>query len=232
MINSTKKERVFPFIWPWQDAGGETLTLCKLVATKSFTVLYLIVIWTLIGLLGFASTWDCKSTWQLALQCEFAFWIRNLSAEPALFLRNLFTTPFIHNGLDHILFVSVLGFLLMVQSYEAHFGTKRTIIMFLLAYVIVAPFFAGSYTIAIDFYPESEFLNYVMSRNWVGGSIGMFQVYGALAVISRRPLIMLAAPVLFEIFNRLVIDIHPQISIMHLTCTFVGYGLSLFFNRK
>ncbi|MEQ6168349.1 MULTISPECIES: rhomboid family intramembrane serine protease [unclassified Ekhidna] len=149
-----------------------------------------------------------------------------------MFTRNLFTTPFIHNGLDHILFVSVLGFLLMVQSYETHFGTRKTIIMFFLAYLIVAPFFAALYSLAINFYPGSEFLNYVMSRNWVGGSIGMFQLYGALATLSRRPLIMLAAPVVFETFNLLVIEIHPQISIMHLTCTFVGYGLSSGINTK
>ncbi len=231
-MNGTTRKRIFPFIWPWQNASGASLTPGKLVATRCFTIIYLVIIWSIIGLLGFASTWDCKSTWQLALQCEFAFWIRNLSTEPILFLRNLFTTPFIHNGLDHILFVTVLGLLLMVQSYEAHFGTRKTIIMFLLAYLVVAPFFAVLYTVLIHYYPGSEFLNYVMSRNWVGGSIGMFQVYGALAVISRRPLIMLAAPVLFEAFNLMVIEIHPQISIMHLTCTFVGYGLQSTLNWK
>jgi hypothetical protein len=231
-MNRTLNKRIFPFVWPWQGKGGETLSLRQFITTKSFTILYLIIIWSLIGVLGFASTWDCRSTWQLALQCDYAFWIRNLSTEPLMFTRNLFTTPFIHNGLDHILFVSVLGFLLMVQSYETHFGTRKTIIMFFLAYLIVAPFFAALYSLAINFYPGSEFLNYVMSRNWVGGSIGMFQLYGALATLSRRPLIMLAAPVVFETFNLLVIEIHPQISIMHLTCTFVGYGLSSGINTK
>lgn len=232
MKSDNLRRKVFPFVWPWHNELGEVLSFGGIVKSRKFTIAYLVIIWTLIALLGFASTVDCESTWQYALQCEYAFWIKNLMDAPLIFIRNLFTTPFIHNGLDHILFVSVLGFLLMVQSHEVHFGSWRTILIFSSAYFLVAPFFAILYTIAKDFYPTSEFLIYVLGRNWVGGSIGMFQVYGALATVSRRPSIMLGIPILFEIFNQLVIEIHPQISIMHLTCTFVGYGTALWLNKN
>lgn len=232
-MNSDNSGRnIFPFLWPWLDARGEALSFGGIASSRKFTIAYLVIIWGLIAVLGFASTVDCESTWQYALQCKYAFWIKNLTDAPLIFIRNLFTTPFIHNGLDHILFVSVLGFFLMVQSHEAHFGSRRTIVIFASAYFIVAPFFAVLYAIAKDFYPTSEFLIHVLGRNWVGGSIGMFQVYGALATISRRPLVMIAIPVLFEIFNQLVIEIHPQISIMHLTCTFVGYGIASWLNKR
>lgn len=228
-LNRSKK--LFPFVWPWTGENGRRMPLRTMLYSRKFTITYLIVIWTVIGILDFASTWDCESTWQLALQCEYAFWIKNLAETPLVFLRNLLTTPFIHNGIDHILFVSVLGFLMIVQSHEVALGTKATAAVFFSSYFTVAPMFAVLYTVAFPMFPESEFLEYVMARNWVGGSIGMFQVYGSLAVLSRRPIVMMSAPVIFEVFNQTVIGIHPQISIMHITCAFVGYAITHWYLR-
>lgn len=225
-------DRIFPFVWPWRGANNQRLSFKQLIKGKAFTILYLIIIWTIIGILGFASTRNCEGTWQLALQCEYAFWVRNLMEAPWIFIRNLFTTPFLHNGLDHILFVSVLGFLLIVQSHESVFGSKITALIFLSSYVTVAPFFAVFYTVGIDLFPDSEFMNFAFARNWLGGSIGMFQVFGALATVSRKKWIMLSVPVIFEIFNLTVLGIDLHISLMHVMASFLGFGISTWLVKR
>lgn len=230
--NNPQKERVFPFVWPWRGVNNQHLSLKELLKGKAFTLLYLIAIWSVIAILGFASTRNCEGTWQLALQCEYAFWVKNLTESPLIFLRNLFTTPFLHNGLDHILFVSVLGFILIVQSHEAVFGPKVTALIFLSSYLTVAPFFAIFYTVGIDLFPDSEFMQFAFVRNWLGGSIGMFQVYGALATRSCKPWIMLSIPLIFEMFNLTVLGIDLHISLMHIMASFLGYGISYRFVKK
>ena len=225
-------DRVFPFVWPWRGANNQRLSFKEVIKRKSFTILYLIVIWTIIGILGFASTRNCEGTWQLALQCEYAFWVKNLTEAPLIFIRNLFTTPFLHNGLDHILFVSVLGFLLIIQSHEAVFGSKITALIFLSSYLTVAPFFGIFYTVGLELFPDSEFMQFAFARNWLGGSIGMFQVYGALATVSKKKWIMLSIPIVFEIFNLSVLGIDLHISLMHLMATFLGFGISKWFVKR
>lgn len=230
-LNNTRRNN-WLFVQPWRGINNERIPLIEVVKSRRFSLGYLLVIWSIIGLLGFASTVDCESTWQYALQCEYSFWIKYLVDKPLIFIRNLFTTPFIHNGIDHILFVSVLGIIVIVQSHELLFGSKKTALIFFSSYFTVAPFFAIIYNIGIEIYSDSEFLNHVIGRSWVGGSIGMFQVYGSLATKARRPLIMLSIPVLFESFNLTVIGIHPQISIMHIMSCFVGFALSLWLIKK
>ncbi|MEQ8907124.1 hypothetical protein [Ekhidna sp.] len=230
--NNPQKERIFPFVWPWKGADNENVSLGKLIRLKSFSILYLIIIWSIIGILGFASTRNCEGTWQLALQCDFAFWVKNLREAPLIFVRNMFTTLFLHNGFDHILFVSILGILVIVQSHEAIFGFKTTALIFLSAYLTVAPFFGVFYTIGLNLFPDSVFMQFAFERNWMGGSIGMFQVYGALATKSRKPWIILMIPVVFEIFNLSVLGIDLHISLMHLMATFLGYGISVWFVRR
>ena len=222
------KERIFPFIWPWKGGDSRSLTFGKWIHSRRFSLVYLVLVWTIVGVLGFASTRarDCSASWEMGIYCEYAFWVKNLVESPLVFIRNLFTTPFLHNGLDHILFVSVIGFLLIVQSHEFKFGWKKTALIFLSSYVTVAPFFAVFYTVGIDMFPESEFMQFAFARNWMGGSIGMFQVYGALAVKSRKPFIMLGVPFLFEALNLLALGIDLHISLMHIMSTLLGYAFA------
>ena len=230
--SNSQKERIFPFVWPWRGVDNQRLSWQNLIKLKSFSISYLIIVWSIIGILGFASTRNCEGSWQLALQCEYAFWVKNFTEAPWVFIRNLFTTLFLHNGLDHILFVSVLGLLLMVQSHEAAFGAKITALIFLSAYLTVGPFFGIFYTVGLDVFPDSEFMKFAFERNWMGGSIGMFQVYGSLATKSRKPWIMLNIPVIFEILNLTVLGIDLHISLMHLMANFMGFGLSYWFIKR
>lgn len=230
--NNPQNGKLFPFVWPWKDANNKTLSLKEFIQKKPFTIIYLVAIWSVIGVLGFASTRNCEGTWQLALQCEYAFWVKNLTEAPLIFIRNLFTTPFLHNGLDHILFVSVLGYLIFVQSHEAAFGPKATAFIFFSSYFTVAPFFGVFYNVGIVFFPDSEFIQFAFVRNWLGGSIGMFQVYGALATKSRKPWLMLLGPVIFEVFNLTVLGIDLHISLMHVMASYLGYALSKKFIKQ
>lgn len=227
-----EKDRIFPFVWPWKLANNAIGSFQEVIASRKFSLLYLAAIWTVIATLGFASTRNCEGTWQLALQCDFAFWVRNLTENPLIFVRNLFTTLFLHNGVDHILFVTILGFVLIVQSHEAVFGAKITGLIFLSSYWTVAPFFAVFYTVGIEIFPDSEFMQLAFERNWMGGSIGMFQVYGALATQSRKPWMMLLIPFIFEAFNLSVLGIDLHISLMHLMSTVLGYLISLWFVKR
>ncbi|WP_424962684.1 hypothetical protein [Ekhidna sp.] len=233
MDPTSQNKRLFPFVWPWKGANNENVSLSKLVRLKPFTIFYLITIWLIVVVLGFASTRarDCGVSWEMSIYCEYAFWVKDLTEKPIhLVLRNLITTSFLHNGLDHILFVSVIGFLLIVQSHEAIFGWKRTALIFFSSYLTVAPFWAGFYTVGTEIYPGNEFMLFAFKRNWMGGSIGMFQVYGALIPQSRKPLVLLAIPIAFEIFN-LVLGIDLHISLMHWLAVFIGLGISLLFSK-
>ncbi|WP_420317203.1 hypothetical protein [Ekhidna sp.] len=231
-MSNLENNRIFPFVWPWKGFNNQSLTVNQILSQKSFSILYLIIIWSIIGILGFASTRNCEDTWQLAIQCDYAFWVKNLREDPLIFVRNLFTTLFLHNSIDHILFVSVLGFLLIVQSHEAIFGSKTTALIFLSAYLTVAPFFGVFYSVGLDLFPDSRFIQFAFERNWMGGSIGMFQVYGALATKSRKPWVLLIIPFIFEAFNLSVLGIDLHISLMHLMATFLGYGISLWLVKK
>ncbi len=226
------KNKLFPFVWPWKSAENKDLQIAEIGRSRLFSTSYLIIIWVIIGVLGFASTRDCEGSWQLAFQCEYAFWAKHLLESPFIYFRNGITTVFFHNGLDHILFVSVLGILLMIQSFEAHYGSKNTFLIFFSAYVLVAPILGSFYVVGLEFYPESWFFQFAFERNWMGGSLGMFQVYGALANKSRKPIVMLSAPIVFEAFNLSVLGIDPHISIMHLTSVFCGFALVHFFIKK
>ncbi|MEP0985886.1 hypothetical protein [Ekhidna sp.] len=226
-----KKGKVFPFVWPWKSAEGQSLGAIGTIKSRIFSVSYLLIIWSIVGVLGFASTRNCEGTWQLAFQCEYAFWAKHLTSSPLIYFRNSLTTLFFHNGLDHLLFVSVLGILIIIQSHEAHYGHKATLLIFMSAYALVAPVLGSFYVIGLNLYPDSWFFQFAFERNWMGGSLGMFQVYGALANRSRKPHIMLGLPIVFETFNLTVLEIDPHISIMHLTSTFSGYLLSKYLVR-
>ncbi|MEP0985885.1 hypothetical protein [Ekhidna sp.] len=233
-MSNQENNRVLPFLWPWNLINKERGSFTELIKSRRFTIIYLVIIWSIVGVLGFATTreWECSTTWEMALYCEYAFWVKNLTEAPLVFFRNLLITPFLHNGLDHILFVSVVGFLIIVQSYEAIFGWKKTALIFLSAYVTVAPFFGMFYNVGIEIFPESEFMQFAFARNWMGGSIGMFQVYGALAIKSKKPFIMLSIPFFFEAFNLFIFGIDLHISLMHLMSTLLGYSIARMLIKK
>ena len=215
--------RTFPFVWPWRGVNNIRISLKEMFLARAFSYSYLLVIWGIVFVLGFASTRNCTGTWQLALQCEYAFWVENVTKIPLIFIRNLFTTSLFHNGPDHILFVTIFGVFIIIQSYEVLYGYKESIFMFFLAYVIVGFIFGIFYQTGLAIWPESAFHQFAFERNWMGGSLGFFFMYGALACSSKRPFVLLSIPAVFESVNFFVLDIDPQISLTHITSTSAGY---------
>ncbi|MEQ9404619.1 MAG: hypothetical protein RIM99_13590 [Cyclobacteriaceae bacterium] len=223
MNDKNSSTRLLPFSWPWRGVDNSKVSLRQALLSRKFSILYLLVIWGIVGALDFASTRNCTGTWQLALQCEYAFWVSNLTNAPFLFLRNVFTCMLLHNGLDHILFVTILGFLVIVQSYEVRFGFKETALMFLLAYFVVGFIFGVFYQGGLSIWPENEFFQFAYERSWMGGSLGFFFILGAISNSSRKPYVMLSFPFIFEGFNFFVLDIDFHISLMHLVSATCGF---------
>ncbi|MEP1096600.1 MAG: hypothetical protein ABJG78_15900 [Cyclobacteriaceae bacterium] len=221
-VNKHQNNRTFPFVWPWRGANNEQVSLREALASRKFSYLYLLIIWGIVGILDFASTRNCSGTWQLALQCEYAFWIGNLVEAPLIFFRNLFTTMLFHNGVDHIFFVTIVGVLIIIQSYEVRFGSKETFSMFLLAYLIVGTLFGIFYQSGLSIWPKNEFIQFAFERNWMGGSLGFYFLYGAFVGSSKRPLIFLSIPFVFEFLNIYFFNIDLHISLMHTVGAMAG----------
>lgn len=224
-MNSDKKlsYRTFPLVWPWKGINNQNISAKEALLSRKFTIIYMVVIWGIVLTLDFPSSRNCTGTWQLALQCKYMFWVSNLTEAPLVFFRNLFTTPLLHNGIEAIILVTVAGGLITIQSYEALFGTREVTSMFFLAYILVGSFFGVFYSVGFSIWPESGFFQFSLERGWMGGSLGFFYLYGALACVSRRPLIFLSIPVGLEAINFFILGISPHISLMHIGSLVPGY---------
>lgn len=219
------------FVWPWRGARNEKIAFLDALKARKFTLSYLIVIIGIIAAFGYASTRDCDSTWQLKMYCNYSFWAKNLFEEPLLFFRNLFTMPFIHNSIDHIGFVIVIGLNLVVQAYEVKCGWIKTMITFFMGYLIMCTFYGFFFNFGVNFWQESEFFQDAFTRSWIGGSLSLYFLFGPLIFYCKKPWIHLSVPIAIELFNAFVLNISPQITFVHLTSTIGGIGYKLFFDQ-
>ncbi len=226
--NSTRKkpsERLVPYIFFWTDEYGDKMKIKDWAWSRKFTLTYLAAIWGIVAVLDFASTRNCEGSWQLAFACDQAIWMIKIYTKPFEFFTSVFTSPFFHNGLDHILFVTIFGMMLPVQSFEMQHGSKLTAFIFFGTYFLGGFFSGFVFNLGIDIWPESEFYIFGFERNWMGGSVGFFGVIGALSYCSRKKWAMLLMVVAFEGFNYFILDITPQISFIHMTSATFGFML-------
>lgn len=214
--------RTFPFAWPWRDVDNSPIPIVSSITKRKFSYLYLIAIWGIILILGFGENSKCGENWQTLLQCEYSFWARNITEAPLVFIRNLFTTSLIHNGFQHIVFVTVVGVFIVMQSYEVRFGTGETLFMFVLGYVVVSVLLGIFYKWGLITWPDSKFFLIAFSRNWTGGSLGLMFLFGGLIYASRRPLILISIPLIFESWNHFINGIKPHITMIHLVSVLFG----------
>lgn len=225
--NSNQKkptsQQLIPYQWFWTNTYGQRMGFIEWLKSRTFTVGYLVIGWSIIGILGFASTRNCDETWQLAFACDRAIWMIKMVTEPMAYIFSWFTAPFFHNGLDHILFVSIFGFLMPVQSFEVQYGTKPTAIIFFVSYVVVGIFFGSLFNFGIAYWPESEFFQFGFVRNWMGGSVGFYALIGALAFTSRKQWFLLLLVAGFEVINLTIIGIDIHISFIHIISLTSGF---------
>ncbi|MEO9803209.1 MAG: hypothetical protein ABJF04_08185 [Reichenbachiella sp.] len=225
----TKKhtsEQLIPYQWFWTNPFGERMGFVEWLKSRPFTVSYLIIVWSIIGALGFASTRNCDETWQLAFACDRAIWMIKMVTEPVAYFFSWFTAPFFHNGLDHILFVSIFGFLMPVQSFEVQHGSKATFIIFFVSYVFIGIFFGTFFNVGLAYWPDSEFFQFGFERNWMGGSVGFYAIIGALGFCSRKKWFLALLVICFEVINLTVIGIDIHISFIHVISFISGFTMS------
>lgn len=225
-------QQLIPYQWFWTNVYGERMGFIEWLKSRPFTVLYLAIVWSIVGILGFASTRNCEETWQLAFACDRAIWMIKFVTEPLNYVMSWFTAPFFHNGFDHILFVTIFGFLMPVQSFEVQYGSKSTAIIFFVSYIFVGIFFGAFFNTGIAYWPESEFFQFGFVRNWMGGSVGFYALIGALAYTSRKQWFLLMLVVCFEIINLTVIGIDVHISFIHVMSLTSGFLTCLILKRK
>ncbi|MEO9966149.1 MAG: rhomboid family intramembrane serine protease [Reichenbachiella sp.] len=220
--NHTSKQLI-PYQWFWTDVYGQRMGFSDWLKSRPFTLVYLVIAWAIVSALGFASTRNCDETWQLAFACDQAIWMIKMMTEPVSYVLSWFTAPFFHNGLDHILFVTIFGFLLPVQSFEVQHGPKATAIIFFVSYIVVGIFFGSLFNWGIAYWPESEFFQFGFVRNWMGGSVGFYALIGALAYTSQKQWFLLLLVATFEVINLTIIGIDIHISFIHVISLSSGF---------
>jgi hypothetical protein len=234
--NNIKKstDQLIPYQWFWTDIFGRRMSFIDIIKSRKFTFLYLAIIWGIIGILGFASTQidNCDKSWQLAFSCDQAIWMIKMIDQPLIFARSLITAAFFHNGLDHILFVSIFGMLFPVQSFEVQHGWKPTAIIFLSTYVFIGIYSGLLFNIGIAYWPNNEFFIFGFERSWLGGSVGFYALIGAMAFQSRKKWVLIFLTACFEVINLTVIGIDVHITFIHIHCTFYGFFMSWWLTKK
>lgn len=228
--SDTEKRPINPLLWPWQDSNRTNLALKPLLMSRKFTVIFLTSNWLFVWILGYGSTWDCDVTWQKELMCESAIYANEIFAKPNEFILSWFTGVWFNNGLDHIFYVTC-GLLIFVQSYEQRMGTKNTLFLFFSGTAVVSSICAIVINYGHFAYPENEVFITGMGRNWMGGSVGMFAILGALLHCSRRPVALFIPVFIFEIWNGQT-NITILTSSAHMLSLLYGYAVGFYIQKK
>jgi len=221
---------VWPMIWPWNDGQGDRMQWREALNSRRFSLSYLSVIALLYAWLGFGTS-DCSPT-SGDIICNLALWPYNIVEAPHIYVGTLFTSIWFHNNPDHILLVIVV-IVVFLQTAEVRIGTKRAMIAMFSVQVTVALImtlylYAGDY-----FNPEDGwYTRGIHSRNYMGGSVGLFGVVGVLFSQIKRPIAGALFYSGFEFWNA---HIYHGASIYvvlgHATAFTLGFMLGLYWLR-
>ncbi len=212
-------------MWPWINPQGKSYGSFKSwVRSRKFSILYLLAIWVVLLVLGFAPRRNCDSgTWQEVLQCNWSMWMAEFKTNFWHFMATTLTIPWLHNDFVHILFVTIFGFLLAVQSFEAQYGTKSTILIYFSSYLFIALFCGVLFNTLIFFWPEEPLFMKAFSRAWMGGSVGIFALIGSLSYLSSKKWFLYSMVFVFELFNYFILGNNIYISFIHILSSSYGY---------
>ena len=219
---SKKKLPIIAFLLPWRSKFNTNLTFIEFIKSRTFSISYLVIIWILAVLLDFGSTRNCGPTWQLEFICQQSVWMGKMYSEPFNFIINTFISTFFHNGIDHILFVTIVGFIVIAQSFEAQNSSRATLFLFFSSMAFVCIFMGFIINWGYSNWPQIDYYSFAIERSWMGGSAGFFGVFGALTHNCRNKWIVPLIVVLFESINLFLLGIDPQISTAHILATIYG----------
>lgn len=136
-------------------------------------------------------------------------------------LRSLATAPWLNHNAVQLVYITIL-LLLVGLAFEAHEGTRTTILVFFATSFVGA---VGSGLLLRLIYPaviDTDFLGHAWSRTWSGGSVGCFGLMGALAARAPRPWLLLALFVFWEV-NVVWWYLREWTPAFHLTALFSGF---------
>lgn len=218
-----KNKPIFPLVFPLNDDRGKFLTPFKLVKSRSFCFIYLLIVVSIWQFLGFGH-WGGKRCVTIVeqLSCSSSIWPKKFISAPHEYFISFFTSPFFHNDLPHLKLV-LFGFLIFGQSFEARTNFKSTILIFFSSITFTCIIMGFFMNFGNFLYPNSEFFLGALNRSFMGGSIGMFGLLGALSHFSRYKFLIPSIVIIFEIWNRFGNGMNLYISIGHLTSFTFGY---------
>ncbi|MBU2915626.1 MULTISPECIES: rhomboid family intramembrane serine protease [Reichenbachiella] len=213
-----------PYQWPWKNRYGENMTSFKeWLWSRKFSIGYLIIVWVLLGIFGFAARRNCDGPWEIQFMCEMTMWMGQFKSDFWHFMLTCFTTPWFHNDFVHILFVTIFGFFFPVQSYEEQHGTWSTIKIYFASYVFIGLFTGSLFNTLLVYFPDVVFITKGFTRAWMGGSVGVFAIIGALSYYSSKKWFLWSMVFVFEIFNMSVLGNNSHISFIHISCATFGW---------
>ena len=212
-------------MWPWSNPVGMGYqNVIEWFKSRPFSILYVIIIWIVLAVLGFAAKRNCDvGPWQLVLQCNWSMWMAEYKTNFWHFLGTSFTAPWFHNDFVHILFVTLFGFFFPVQSFEAQHGTKATIVIYFMSYVFIVLFNGWLFNTLIAYWPNEKLFSHAFTRGWMGGSVGIFALIGGLSFFSSKRWFIYSLVFAFELFNYFIIGNNIYISFIHITSSTFGW---------
>lgn len=194
------------------------------MASRKFSISYLVIAWILISILGFAARRNCDTgPWQIVFQCHWSMWMIEFKNNFWHFLGTCLTTAWFHNDFVHILFVTIFGFMFPVQSFEAQHGTRLTAFVFFFTYVLVGLFTGSLFNFLITEWPDVHLFAHGFTRAWMGGSVGIFALIGGLSYFSSKKWFLYTLVFAFEVFNHFVLGNNVYISFIHVISSSFGW---------
>jgi len=221
MTNEIKP--LLPFVFPFYDTNGKFLRPNQLFKSRIFSLVYLSFIFLIWYFLGYGH-WGghrCETLGE-QLACASAIWPEKLFSAPHEYLLSFLTSPFFHNDWPHLKLVSI-GFVVFCQSFEARAGTKPTVFIFFSSIAFTGLIMGLIMNVGYFFSPDAELFLGAMGRSWMGGSVGMMGILGALSHFSKNKSLIPIIVVLFEIWNRYENGMNIYITFGHLSSFLFGF---------
>jgi len=217
------KKPLIPLTSPWFNQYSTSMSIYEIIKSRTFSLSYLAIILLIWYFLGFGH-WGSRRCETLGeqLACASAIWPSEMFTAPHEYVLSFITSPFFHNDSPHLIFV-LIGIMIFCQSFEAYAGPKATAIIFFSAITFTGLAMGLMVNVGYWISPENTFFSHAMNRSWMGGSVGMMGVIGALSHYSRNKWIIPVIVILFEVWNRYENGMNEYITFGHLTSVLFGF---------
>ncbi len=219
----SREDPLLPLYWPWTDTERKLLSPLEFLRSRSFSLFYLggiISIWLTLGF-GHWGSLRCETLGE-QLACSSAIWPNKLVDAPHEYIFSFFASPWFHNDYPHIKFI-IISFVIFAQSFEARAGSKETAMIFFGTIAITSIIAGIIFNIGVYFWPDNETFAHPMSRSWMGGSIGLMGILGALSHHARWKWAIPVIIIGFEYWNREYNGISEYVTWGHLSSALIGF---------